>query len=135
MKRILIAAVAIMLAAMPVTAEAQQQNNPNGNQNPLILFTGIFSAVNCIFTCGGAAKTVVTTTWVSQQETFVTTATKKTTYGAYLGGAMACTFLWPFINHLSGGKEPTAEEAAMITLGCWVPGLGIVLYLQNGYTP
>jgi len=135
MKRILVAALAIMLLAIPATAEAQQKKKQNDDQNPLIFLFGIFSSANCIFTCGGAVKTVTTTTWISQEERFVTTVTKKTKYGGYLGGAMACTFLWPFINHLSGGDEPTAEEAALITLSCWVPGLGIVLYLQNEHTP
>ncbi|MBS4083645.1 MAG: hypothetical protein KGZ73_08855 [Rhizobiales bacterium] len=131
MKRIVVAALAIMLLAIPATAEAQQKKKQNDDQNPLIFLVGIFSAGNCIITCGGAVKTVATTTWISQEETFVTTVTNKKVYGSYLGGAMACTFLWPFINHLSGGEEPTSEEAALITLGCWVPGLGIVLHLQN----
>lgn len=61
--------------------------------------------------------------------------TKTTKYGAYLGGALASTFLWPFINHAAGGQEPSSEQALANTLSCWVPGLGILLYLHNQNTP
>jgi hypothetical protein len=136
MKKILVAALALLLVAMPLAAEAQQKKKKQENeQNPLTFIIGIFSTVNCIVTCGGTAKTIVTTVFVEQQERFVTTAAKSTKHGAYLGGALACTFLWPFINHLAGGKEPTSEEALMNTVSCWVPGLGILLYLQSQYAP
>lgn len=137
MKRFMIAAFALLLVAMPLSAEAQQKKKKNqqDDQNPLTFILGIFSAANCIITCGGTATTVVTTVFVPQQERFVTTVSTSKVYGAYLGGALACTFLWPFINHFAGGPEPTSEEAAMMMLSCWVPGLGIILYLQNQYTP
>lgn len=136
MKKIVIVAFATLLLLMPATAEAQQKKkNQQTDQNPLVFIAGIFSAVNCIITCGGTTSTVVTTVFVQQQERFVTTVSNSTKYGAYVGGALACTFLWPFINHFAGGPEPTSEEAAMMMLSCWVPGLGIVLYLQNQYAP
>jgi hypothetical protein len=137
MKKILIAALAALLVVMPAVAEAQQKKKKNQEheQNPLVLLIGIFSTLNCVFTCAGATKTVVTTVYVQQEERFVSTVSKSSKYGAYLGGALACTFLWPFINVAAGGKEPTSEEAVLNTISCWVPGLGIVLYLQNQYTP
>jgi hypothetical protein len=136
MKKILVAALAALLFAMPVTAEAQQKKKKQqDDQNPLVFIAGIFSAVNCIITCGGTASTVVSTVWIPQQERFVSTTSTTKVYGAYVGGALACTFLWPFINHFAGGPEPTSEEAATMLLSCWVPGLGLVLYLQNQHTP
>ena len=139
MKKVFVAALAALLLVMPATAEAQQKKkNQQNDQNPLVFIAGIFSAVNCILTCGGTASTVVTTILIPQNEgppLVQTSSSTSRAYGAYLGGALACTFLWPFINHLADGPEPTAEEAAAIMLSCWVPGLGIVLYLQNQYTP
>jgi hypothetical protein len=137
MKKILAASLALLLFAMPIAAEAQQKKKKQNQneENPLVLLAGIFSAANCIFTCAGTAKTIVTTVYVQQQEHYVTTISKSSKYGAYLGGAVACTFLWPFINYAVGGKEPTSEEALAITASCWVPGLGIVLYLSNQHTP
>jgi len=136
MKKIVIAALAALLVIMPLAAEAQQKKKKQqDDQNPLALLIGIFSTVNCIITCGGATKTVVTTVYVQQLETNVTTVAKSTKYGAYLGGALACTFLWPFINHLAGGKEPTEEEALLNFASCWVPGLGILVHLSNQNAP
>jgi hypothetical protein len=136
MKKILVVALAALLVATPLAAEAQQKKKKQqDDQNPLTLLIGIFSTINCIITCAGTTKTIVTTVFVPQQEQFVTTSTTTSKYGAYLGGALACTFLWPFINHFAGGKEPTSEEALMNTVSCWVPGLGILLYLQNQYAP
>jgi hypothetical protein len=137
MKKVFVAALAALLLAMPVTAEAQQKKKKNqqNNQNPLTFIIGIFSTANCIITCGGANSTVVTRVFIPRQERFVTRVSTSTRYGAYATGALICTFTWPFINHFSGGNEPTSEEALMNTLSCWVPGLGIVLYLQNQNTP
>jgi hypothetical protein len=137
MKKILAAAFALLIFAMPIAAEAQQKKKKqqNNDPNPLVFIAGIFSAINCIITCGGTTKTIVTSVWVPQEERFLTTVTKSSKYGAYLGGALACTFLWPFINVAVGGKEPTPEEALAITASCWVPGLGIILYLSNQYAP
>jgi hypothetical protein len=136
MKKIFVAAIAALLLVMPATAEAQQKKkNQQDDQNPLTFFIGIFSAVNCIITCGGTASTIVSTVWIPREERFVATTSTTKAYGGYVGGALACTFLWPFINHFAGGPEPTSEQAAMMLLSCWVPGLGIVLYLQNQYTP
>ncbi len=136
MRKIFVAALVALLMTMPLAAEAQQQQKKQqDSQNPLALLIGIFSTINCILTCGGTTKTIVTTVFIPQQETNVTTASSSTRYGAYLGGALACTFLWPFINHLSGGREPTSEEALLNTASCWVPGLGILVYLHNQQTP
>jgi hypothetical protein len=135
MKKILAAAFALALFAMPTAAEAQQKKKQQNGENPLIFLIGIFSTVNCILTCGGTTKTIVTSVYVEQQESFVTTASKTKKHGPYLGGALACTFLWPFINHLSGGQEPTSEQAFLNTVSCWVPGLGILVYLQNQQAP
>ncbi len=135
MRRIFVAVLALTIAAMPLAAEAQQQKNQNNTQNPLALLIGIFSTVNCILTCAGTTKTIVTTVFIQQQEQNVTTSATSKSQGAYLGGALACTFLWPFINHLSGGQEPTSEQALVNTVSCWVPGLGILLYLNNQYAP
>lgn len=67
MKKILTLAFAILLLAMPIAAEAQQQKKKQQNEeNPLVLIIGIFSALNCIFTCGGTTKTIVTTTILQQ---------------------------------------------------------------------
>lgn len=139
MKKIFIVAFAALFLLMPATAEAQQKKKQQQNdQNPLTFIIGIFSAVNCIITCGGTASTVVTTVLIPQNEgppLVQTSSSTSKVYGSYVGGALACTFLWPFINHFAGGPEPTSEQAAMMMLSCWVPGLGIVLYLQNQYTP
>jgi hypothetical protein len=136
MRKFFAAAFAVLLLAMPITAEAQQKKKKQQNeQNPLTFIIGIFSAVNCIITCGGTTSTVVTTVFIPQQERLVTKVATSTKYGAYAGGALICTFVWPFINHFAGGKEPTSEEAVLNTLSCWVPGLGIILYLQNQNAP
>jgi len=130
---------ALLLFAIPETAQAQQKKNNNqDNQNPLVFIAGIFSAVNCIITCGGTTSTVVTAIVIPQSEgppIIRTGSATSRVYGAYVGGALACTFLWPFINHFAGGPEPTSEQAAQIMLSCWVPGLGLLLYLQNQYAP
>lgn len=136
MRKFLVAVFAMLLLAMPVTAEAQQHKKKQKNdQNPLTFIIGIFSTVNCIITCGGASATVVTKVFIPRQEGFVTKVSTSTKYGAFVTGALICTFTWPFINHFAGGKEPTSEEALMNTLSCWVPGLGIILYLQEQYRP
>jgi hypothetical protein len=136
MKKSMAAAVALLLLAMPMAAEAQQKKKKQQNgENPLVLLIGIFSTVNCILTCGGTAKTIATTVFVEQQERFVTTTSTTKKYGPYLGGALACTFLWPFINHFAGGEEPTSEQALLYTVSCWVPGLGVLIYLQNQQAP
>lgn len=136
MKKFLVAAFVALLLAMPGTAEAQQKKKKQQNdQNPLTFIIGIFSTVNCIVTCAGASSTVVTRVFIPRQEGFVTKVTSSTKYGAFVTGALICTFTWPFINHFTGGKEPTSEEALMNTLSCWVPGLGIILFLQNQYGP
>lgn len=136
MKKILVAALAAVLLVTPLAAQAQQQKkNQQNEQSPLALLIGIFSTINCIVTCAGTTKTVITSVYIQQQETTVTTISKSTKYGAYLAGAAACTFLWPFINHFAGGKEPTSEEALLNTVSCWVPGLGILVYLHNQNAP
>lgn len=140
MKKFVALIFALLLLAMPTAAEAQQKkkNSNQNNDNPLVFIAGILSAVNCIITCGGTSTTVVKTIFIPQNEGPPLVSTSSSTsrvYGAYLGGALACTFLWPFINHFSGAPEPTSEQAAQMMLSCWVPGLGIILYLQNQYAP
>ena len=134
MKKFIVALFIALLAAMPLAAEAQAKNKKKKKQNeenPLVLLLGIFSTANCIVGCGTVTKLTVTTVFVPQQERFVTTVTKSSSIaGAYLGGAIACTAIWPFLT-AALGQQPTSEEAIMYTASCWVPGLGLILYLKQ----
>jgi hypothetical protein len=132
MKKFIVALFVTLLAAMPLAAEAQtkKKKKKNEEQNPLVLLLGIFSTANCAISCGASAVTV-TTTFIPREERLVTVVTKKSAAGAFVAGAALCTGLWPFINLALGGKEPTSEEALLNTISCWVPGLGLILYLQE----
>jgi hypothetical protein len=145
MKRFLVAAFALLLFAMPMSAEAQQKKKKQqqDDPNPIVFLIGLFSIGNCIAHCGTTTKfiTKTATVVIPQSEgppitiTRVSTSAVKKIMNGYVAGAALCTFLWPFINHLSGGPEPTPEEAIQAAISCWVPGLGIVLYLQSQYAP
>lgn len=170
MKKFLVAMLALVFFALPVTAEAQQKKKKKqqDEDNPIVLLLGIFSTINCIITCGSTTlatttfltntatvttttfTTVTTTTFVQELERFVTTTqqvpvtntttvtttTPQTSYAkrffnGYVAGAAICTVAWPFINVALGLPEPTPEEALLNSVSCWVPGLGILLYLQQ----
>ncbi len=133
MKKILVALCVVLFAAMPLAAEAQvkkKKKNQNQEQNPLVLLLGLFSTTNCAISCG-AVSSITVTVFVPRKEAFVTTVVKKSNAGAFVAGAALCSALWPFINLALGGKEPTPEEALLNTVSCWVPGLGLVLYLRE----
>jgi hypothetical protein len=131
MKKFIVALFVTLLAAMPLAAEAQvKKKKKNEEQNPLVLLLGIFSTASCVISCGASAVTV-TTVYVPARERFVTTTTTSSAAGAFVAGAALCTGLWPFINLALGGREPTTEEALLNTISCWVPGLGLILYLQG----
>ncbi len=51
--------------------------------------------------------------------------------GAYVAGALLCTVAWPMINAAMGNPEPTSEEMLRHTIGCFVPPLGVVFFLQD----
>jgi hypothetical protein len=141
MKKLLVAAFALLLFAMPMSAEAQQKNKKKKqyDPNPIVFLIGLFSIGNCVAHCGTTTSFVTKTSTIviPQNEgppviiTRTSTSAVKKFMNGYVAGAAICTFLWPFINHLSGGPEPTPEEAIQAAISCWVPGLGIVLYLQS----
>jgi len=133
MKKFLAALFVMLFAAMPLAAEAQvkKKKKQNDQQNPLVLLLGIFTTANCVVGCGTVTSFTATTVFIPERERFVTTVVKKSSAGSFVTGAAACTFLWPFINLALGGKEPTPEEALLNTASCWVPGLGLILFLQQ----
>jgi hypothetical protein len=134
MKKIILALFVVLLAAMPLAAEAQVKKKKKKKEepNPIAFLLGIFSTANCVIGCGTAASVTVTTIFIPREERLVTVVTKNSSAGgAFLAGAALCSALWPFINLALGGKEPTSEEALLNTVSCWVPGLGLVLYLQQ----
>ena len=51
--------------------------------------------------------------------------------GYYVAGAMICTVAWPMINAALGNPEPTSEQMLQHTIGCFVPPLGVLFFLQN----
>jgi hypothetical protein len=132
MKKFIVALFIALLAAMPLAAEAQvkKKKKQNQNQDPIMLLLGIFGTANCIVGCGSVPKLVVTTVFIPERERFVTTVTKTSSAGSYLGGAIACTAIWPFLN-AALGYEPTSEQAVLYTASCWIPGLGLILFLRE----
>jgi len=134
MKKIIVALFLVLFAAMPLAAEAQvkkKKKKQNEEQNPLVLLLGLFTTANCVVGCGTVTSVAVTTVFIPERERFVTTVVKKTSAGSFVTGGIVCTVLWPFINVALGGKEPTPEEALLNTASCWVPGLGLILFLQQ----
>ncbi len=132
MKKFIVALFIALLAAMPLAAEAQvkKKKKQNKNQDPIMLLLGIFGTANCIIGCGTVTNLAVTTVFIPERERFVTTVTKTSSAGSYLGGAIACTAIWPFLNAVLG-YEPTSEQAVLYTASCWIPGLGLILFLQE----
>jgi hypothetical protein len=133
MKKFVLALFVVLFAAMPIAAEAQvkKKKKQNQNQDPLtLLLLGIFGTANCIIGCGTVTAVTVTTVFIPERERFVTTVTKTSSAGSYLGGAIACTAIWPFL-HAIAGNEPTSEQALLYTASCWIPGLGLILLLQQ----
>ncbi len=133
MKKILLALCVVLFAAMPLSAEAQvkkKKKNQNQEQNPLVLLLGLFSTANCAISCGAVTATTIKV-FVPRREAFVTVVVKKSSAGAFVAGAAICSALWPFLNAALGGKEPTPEEVLLNMASCWVPGLGIILYLRE----
>lgn len=52
-------------------------------------------------------------------------------WGAYVAGAMICTVGWPMVNAALGNPEPTSQEMLQHTIGCFVPPLGVLFFLQQ----
>lgn len=133
MKKFIVALFIALLAAMPLAAEAQvkKKKKQNQNEDPIALLLGIFGVANCVIGCGTVTTFTTTTVFIQQQERFVTTVTKSSSVaGAYVGGAIACTAIWPFL-YAALGHEPTPEQALLYTASCWVPGLGLIVFLQQ----
>jgi len=54
-----------------------------------------------------------------------------TQWGYYVAGSMICSVAWPMLNAAMGNPEPTSEQMVQHVLGCWVPPLGVLFFLQQ----
>jgi opacity protein-like surface antigen len=60
------------------------------------------------------------------------TSTRHTSHGfPFYVGAVVCSAAGPIINAALGGPEPTSEQMVRHTVGCFVPPLGLVFFLQD----
>jgi hypothetical protein len=60
------------------------------------------------------------------------TSTRHTSHGfPFYVGAVICSAAGPIINAALGGPEPTSEQMVRHTVGCFVPPLGLVFFLQD----
>jgi hypothetical protein len=60
------------------------------------------------------------------------TTTRNTSHGfPFYVGAAICSAAGPIINAALGGPEPTSEQVVRHTVGCFVPPLGLVFFLQD----